>query len=193
MRATTRNRRRKAQVSPQPIPPPLRTLTPHLDARCLPRHLITTQCLTATATSLGSTNTRHVTHQQAPPPRQTLRTRSRLDPKTTRRRGERWGNADDHDEQTKEDAGTSPQPTPPSSNADPPLQSSACERHVKRPDHGLTKTAADKPQPRVNNDSGSFDSDNGRSNDNNDSGSNDNNDGGSFDNNSGGLMTNVAS
>ena len=49
------------------------------------------------------------------------------------------------------------------------------------------------PQPRVNNDSGSFNSDNGRLNDNNDSGSNDNNDGGSFDNNSGRLTTNAVS
>lgn len=86
-----------------------------------------------------------------------------------------------------------PSPLRPARTLTPPLQSSARERHVKRPDHGLTKTAADKPQPWVHNDSGLFDSDNGRSNDNNDSGSNDNNDGGSFDNNSGGLTTNVAS
>jgi hypothetical protein len=127
------------------------------------------------------------THQQAPPARQTPRTRRRLDPKTTRRRGERvgevmWTTTTNRPRRTQV---RPPSPLQPSSNADPPpLQSSARERHVKRPDHGLTKTAADKPQPRVNNDSGSFDSDNGRSNN--------NNNGGSFDNNSSGLTTNAA-
>jgi len=64
--------------------------------------------------------------------------------------GERWDNADDHDKQTKEDVGTSPQPTPPPQTLTP--QPSTHERHVKRPDYGLTTTATDEqPQRQVNN------------------------------------------
>jgi len=76
--------------------------------------------------------------------------------------GERRGNVDDDDEQTKEDVGTSPQPTPPFQTLTPP-QPSTHERHVKRPDYGLMMTVTDEQlQRQVNNHSGSFDNDNRR-------------------------------
>ena len=65
-------------------------------------------------------------------------------------------NADDHDEQTKEDASTSPQPP---RTLTPPPSTSQC--HIKRPGHGLATVVDEQLQQWVNNhgSGGSFDND----------------------------------